>query len=103
MPMTSDAKQALKETVRGLRTRLLTDLHDATESAWQMGVRAQNADLDEATRATFEAWAAEQVSTQAAPPLPPSDPAADAAPLPQRRTTGGSGSTAACGRIRRRI
>jgi len=38
-----------------------------------MGVRAQNADLDEATRATratFEAWAAEQVRTQAAPAAP---------------------------------
>jgi hypothetical protein len=38
-----------------------------------MGVRAQNADLDEATRATratFEAWAAEQVRTQAAAPAP---------------------------------
>lgn len=73
MPMTSDAKQALKDTVRSLRARLLADLHDATESAWQMGVRAQNADLDEATRATratFEAWAAEQVRTQAAPATP---------------------------------
>ncbi|MBM4012480.1 MAG: BREX-6 system adenine-specific DNA-methyltransferase PglX [Planctomycetes bacterium] len=73
MPMTSDAKQALKDTVRSLRARLLADLHDATESVWQMGVRAQNAELDEATRATratFEAWAAEQVRTQAAPATP---------------------------------
>jgi hypothetical protein len=70
MPMTSDAEQALKEAVRGLRTRLLTDLHGATVSAWQMGARVQNADLDAATRATFEAWAAEQVRTQAAAPAP---------------------------------
>jgi hypothetical protein len=73
MPMTSDAKQALKDTVRSLRARLLADLHDATESAWQMGVRVQSADLDEATRATratFEAWAAEQVRTQVAPATP---------------------------------
>ena len=40
--MTSDAKQALKETVRSLRGRLLADLHNATESAWQMGARVQN-------------------------------------------------------------
>jgi hypothetical protein len=70
MAMTTDAKQALKETVRSLRGRLLADLHDATESQWQLGVRMQNADLDEATRATFEAWAAEQVRTQAAPVAP---------------------------------
>jgi hypothetical protein len=73
MSMTNDAKQALKETVRSLRDRLLADLHDATESAWQMGVRVQNTDLDEATRATratFEAWAAEQVRTQAPPAAP---------------------------------
>jgi hypothetical protein len=73
MAMTTDAKQALKETVRSLRARLLADLHDATESQWQLGVRVQNADLDEATRATratFEAWAAEQVRTQAAPAAP---------------------------------
>jgi hypothetical protein len=73
MAMTTDAKQALKETVRSLRARLLADLHDATESQWQLGVRVQNADLDEATRATratFEAWAAEQVRTQVAPAAP---------------------------------
>ena len=71
--MTNDAKQALKDTVRSLRARLLADLRDATESAWQMGVRVQNTDLDEATRstrATFEAWAAEQVRTQAPPAAP---------------------------------
>lgn len=73
MAMTTDAKQALKETVRSLRGRLPADLHDATESQWQLGARVQNADLDEATRATratFEAWAAEQVRTQAAPVAP---------------------------------
>jgi hypothetical protein len=73
MTMTADAKQALKDTVQSLRGRLLADLHDATESAWQMGVRVQNAALDEgtrATRATFESWVAEQVRTQAAPATP---------------------------------
>ena len=44
--MTSDAKQALKETVRSLRGRLLADLHNATESAWQMGARVQNTDVE---------------------------------------------------------
>ena len=38
MAMTTDAKQALKETVRSLRAWLLVDLHDATESQWQLGV-----------------------------------------------------------------
>lgn len=73
MPITFDAKQALKETVKSLRARLLADLHDATESAWQMGVRVQNTELDQATRATrasFEAWATEQVRTQAPPATP---------------------------------
>ena len=32
MAITTDAKQALKETVRSLRARLLADLHDATTS-----------------------------------------------------------------------
>ncbi len=92
MPMTSDAKQALKDTVRSLRARLLADLHDATESAWQMGVRAQNADLDEATRATratFEARAAEQVRTQVAPATPTRTKRARgrSRPSPARSTT----------------
>jgi len=90
MPITSDAKQALKETVRSLRARLLTDLHDATESAWQMGVGVQNTELDQATRATrasFEAWATEQVRTQAPRPRPrgPSVPVAAAPPQPTRK------------------
>ena len=33
MPMTSDAKEALKNTVPSLFSRLLADLRDATESA----------------------------------------------------------------------
>ena len=88
MTMTSDAKQALKDTVRSLRTRLLADLNDATESTWQMGIQAASADLDEATRAArarFETWTAEQVRTQAPPP----------APARAKRTRGRSRDTAA--------
>jgi hypothetical protein len=51
MAMTTDAKQALKETVRSLRAWLLVDLHDATESQWQLRVGVQNADLVGRTRA----------------------------------------------------
>jgi hypothetical protein len=115
MTMTSDAKQALKETVRSLRARLLADLHDATESTWQMGIRSASADLDEATRATrarFEAWTAEQVRTQTPPPAPArakrtrgrsvaaaadaegsaadTEPTASATPVRARRTAGGT-------------
>lgn len=119
MTMTSDAKQALKDTVRSLRARLLADLNDATESNWQMGIRAASADLDEAARAArarFEAWTAEQVRTQAPPPAPArakrtrgrsrataadaegdaadATPTAAAAPIRARRTSGGTERTA---------
>ena len=59
MAMTSDAKRALSTTIRGvqsstttggLRKRLLDDLKIATESAYRLSVRAQDAGLDEAAR-----------------------------------------------------
>lgn len=43
MTMTSDAKQQLSKTIRGLRDRLLDDLHGATDAAYRMSVRAQDA------------------------------------------------------------
>ena len=50
MAMTSEAKRALSSTIRGLRQRLLDDLKIATESAYRLSVRAQDAGLDEAAR-----------------------------------------------------
>ncbi|MFE9690851.1 BREX-6 system adenine-specific DNA-methyltransferase PglX [Micromonospora sp. NPDC005806] len=67
--MTSDAKRALSITIRSLRTRLLDDLHAATETAYRLSVRARDAGLDEAARARrgrLEAWVAEQLRAQGA-------------------------------------
>jgi hypothetical protein len=68
MTMTSDAKRQLSTTIRGLRERLLEDLHAATETEYRLGVRARDAGLDESARtrrARLEAWMAEQVRAQA--------------------------------------
>ncbi len=62
--MTPEAKSALSSTVRGLRTRLLDDLHDATEAAYRLSVRARDAALSEAAgarRTRLDAWLDEQV------------------------------------------
>lgn len=59
MTLTPDAKQLLSRTIRSLRDRLLTDLHDATESAYRLGVPVQHAGLDEERRIRrrrLEAW-----------------------------------------------
>ena len=67
MTMTSDAKQQLSKTIRGLRERLLDDLHGATDAAYRMSVRAQDAGLSEAARAKrkrLEQWMEEQVRAQ---------------------------------------
>src|SRR5689334_5739170 len=69
MPMTSDAKRALSTTIRSLRLRLLDDLHDATETAYRLSVRAQDAGLDASARtrrSRLEAWVAEQLRAQRA-------------------------------------
>ncbi|MGY1900769.1 BREX-6 system adenine-specific DNA-methyltransferase PglX [Nocardia gipuzkoensis] len=69
MPMSSDAKRALSTTIRSLRTRLLDDLHAATETAYRLSLRARDAGLDEAARARrgrLEAWVAEQMRAQSA-------------------------------------
>jgi Eco57I restriction-modification methylase len=66
MSMTSDAKHALATTIRSLRTRLIEDLHAATETAYRLSVYSRDAGLDEAARARrgrLEAWIAEQVRT----------------------------------------
>ena len=69
MAMTSDAKKALSSTIRALRQRLLDDLQVATESAYRLSVRAQDAGLDEAARTKrkrLDSWLDEQVRTQVA-------------------------------------
>ena len=80
MSMTPDAKSALARTIRGtssshggLRQRLLEDLHNATETAYRLGVRTRDAGLDEAARARrerFETWIAEQKRSQGASKAP---------------------------------
>ena len=69
MAMTPEAKKALSSTIRGLRQRLLEDLRLATESAYRLSVRAQDAGLDEAAttkRQRLEIWLEEQKRAQAA-------------------------------------
>lgn len=69
MTMTPEARRALSSTIRGLRARLLDDLHAATETAYRLSVRARDAGLEEAARrkrARLEAWVAEQVRAQRA-------------------------------------
>ena len=64
MPMTSDAKSALSKTIRSLRTRLLDDLHAATEGVFRLSLDAKDAKLGEAARIKrerLESWIAEQV------------------------------------------
>jgi hypothetical protein len=67
--MTPEAKKALSSTIRGLRQRLLEDLRLATESAYRLSVRAQDAGLDEAAktkRQRLDSWLDEQLRAQAA-------------------------------------
>lgn len=68
MPMTSDAKRQLSTTIRALRSRLLTDLHAATESAYRLSIKdLLDAGLDEAAhirRRRLQDWIAEQLRTQ---------------------------------------
>lgn len=69
MAMTPEAKKALSITIRGLRQRLLEDLRLATESAYRLSVRAQDAGLDEAAktkRRRLDNWLDEQLRAQAA-------------------------------------
>ena len=64
MPMTPEAKAALSRAIRGLRERLLDDLHASTEATYRLSVRAREAGLDEATRVRrerLEGWLDEQV------------------------------------------
>ena len=67
MAMNTEARRTLSATIRALRTRLLDDLHDATESEYRFSVRARDAGLDEAPRvrrSRLEDWIAEQLRAQ---------------------------------------
>src|SRR5262249_12856976 len=69
--MTADAKRALSNIIRSLRTRLLEDLHDAAESAYRLAVQAQRAGLGEAARTRrrrLESWIEEQRRAQTRAP-----------------------------------
>lgn len=69
MPMTPEAKSALRATIRALRTRLLDDLHNSTESTYRMKVPAHSAGLSAALRirrGRLEQWMDEQVRAQGA-------------------------------------
>lgn len=68
MTMTSDAKRALSATIRGLRARLLGDLHAATEATYRLSVPAADAELPDAAavkRQRLQSWIDEQVRSQA--------------------------------------
>ncbi len=58
--MTPSAKRLLATTIQALRARLLVELHDATESAYQLSIpRVRDASLSEANRvrrARLEGW-----------------------------------------------
>jgi len=65
--MTADAKRTLSSTIRGLRSRLLDDLHAATETTYRLSVRAQDAGLTQAARTRrtrLDAWINEQLRAQ---------------------------------------
>jgi hypothetical protein len=62
--LTSEAKQLLATTIRGLRTRLLRDLGDEAERRYRLSVPIDKAGLDEAhhrRRERLEAWLDERV------------------------------------------
>jgi hypothetical protein len=62
--MTPEAKSTLSKTIKGLRTRLIDDLAQATRRRYRLQVRPRESGLDErrlAERARLEDWLAEQV------------------------------------------
>jgi hypothetical protein len=68
MAMTPEAKRELSTTIRSLRARLLSDLHDATESAYRLAAHEREAGLSEAARAKrrrLDDWTREQERAEA--------------------------------------
>ena len=70
MPMTPDAKAALKSTIQALRARILADLAASTEATYRLAVRTRDAGLSEAAtakRRRLETLLDEQVRAQPGP------------------------------------
>ena len=70
MTMMPEAKSQLSATIRGLRARLLEDLHHAVEGAYRMSVRARDTGLPEVPRTNrkrLEEWIDEQVRIETSP------------------------------------
>src|SRR5258708_7877153 len=68
MTMTPEAKRELSATIRALRTRLLENLHAATESAYRLWVGERESGLPQAERTRRrrrEAWVREQERAEA--------------------------------------
>lgn len=64
--LTSEGKEALRRTVRGLREDLLVEIHDAATRAYRLSVKAPQAGLAEPERVRrkrLEDWLDEQVRT----------------------------------------
>ena len=64
MAMTPEAKSALSRIIRALRSRLLDDLHAATEGAYRLSLKTKDAKLGETGRFRRErlgSWISEQV------------------------------------------
>ncbi|MEB3290978.1 MAG: BREX-6 system adenine-specific DNA-methyltransferase PglX, partial [Leptolyngbya sp.] len=69
--LTPDAKNQLSRTIRALRGRLLTDLHNAAESTYRLSIaaldRAGLAEEQREKRRRLETWLDEQVRAEVAP------------------------------------
>ena len=66
--LTADAKNKLSTTIRTLRERLLTDLHNAADSSYRLSLPLEKAGMDEehrVKRQRLEAWLDEQARSQA--------------------------------------
>ncbi len=67
MPMTSEAKGKLARTIRALRERLQTELHEATDREYRLSVRTRDTKLNvarSAKRKRLEDWLAEQIRAE---------------------------------------
>ncbi|WP_292745623.1 BREX-6 system adenine-specific DNA-methyltransferase PglX [Nostoc sp. NMS4] len=68
MHLTPEAKTQLSNTIRTLRERLLTDLHNAVDSAYRLSISATQAGLPEEEhqkRKRLEEWLKEQARSEA--------------------------------------
>ena len=69
--LTPDSKKQLSQTIRSLRSRLLTDLHNAAESTYRLSIdkldKAGLAEEPREKRRRLETWLDEQVRAEVAP------------------------------------